>query len=242
MVIPALNEIQSIKTVVASIPKDTLHALGYEVEIIVVDNGSADGTGDAACEAGATVVVEPRPGYGCAYKAGYAQARGEILISLDADLTYPSEVIPELARKMDQEGYDFITTNRMAELAKESMGLRSRLGNKFLSFASARLCGIPLQDFQSGMWLIRRTLLDQLHLASDGMPFSNELKIQAVQRARHWLEVPIEYRPRVGPSKLRAWRDGWATLFTLLRLRWTRQPSTDLRPERPVSKVATREH
>lgn len=218
IVIPALDEAQSIRASIERIPIDRLAALGVDFEIIVVDNGSTDGTSDIAREAGATVVLELRRGYGRAYKTGYGRARGDIIASMDADLTYPSEVIPDLVNAMLTQEYDFITTNRMSGLAEGSMTLGNRLGNQVLSFLGSRIFGIPLKDLQSGMWIIRRSLLEALDLQADGMSFTDEIKIRALAGSDRWLEVPIVYRPRLGVSKLRPMRDGWAMLVTIVRV------------------------
>lgn len=232
VVIPALNEVQSVGDVVRGIPRQMLQSLGYVTEVIVVDNGSTDGTGDAARAAGATVVLEPNRGYGRAYKSGYCCARGEFVVSLDADLTYPTHMLADLIRKMDQEGYDFVTTSRKTPAGRGAMGILNRVGNTVLSFLYSQVFGIPLEDFQSGMWIIRRQTLASLNLVSDGMPFSNEVKVKAIQRTKRWLQVPIEYHPRVGNSKLRPWRDGWATLELLFRLRTGRLEAASGDPRR----------
>ncbi len=218
IVIPALDEAQSIRKVINSIPTAELRLMGYDAEIIVVDNGSVDGTGDAAREEGATVVLEPRRGYGRACRTGYARASGEIIVSLDADLTYPAELIPELIRRMDREDYDFITTDRLTSLTDGAMTRLNRLGNTLLGLVARSLFHIPVQDLQSGMWLIRRTLADRLSFECEGMSFTNEIKIRALAMCRRWVEVPIEYRRRLGVSKLKPLRDGWGMLSTVMRL------------------------
>jgi hypothetical protein len=155
-------------------------------------------------------------------------------------------MIYDLIRKMDQEGYDFVTTRRMTPAGAGTMSILNRVGNAVLSFLYSRVFGIPLKDFQSGMWIIRRQTLASLDLVSDGMPFSNEVKVKAIQRTTRWLQVPIEYHPRVGNSKLRPWRDGWATLELLLRLRIGRleaasngaQPATTV-PSAGVAQVTS---
>src|SRR5450755_1577025 len=89
VVIPALNEYGNIPRVIDSVPMGRLYERGWETEIVIVDNGSTDGTGRLARELGARVVDQPLRGYGNAYKAGFAHARGEVIATADADLTYP---------------------------------------------------------------------------------------------------------------------------------------------------------
>src|SRR5262245_43256851 len=95
VVIPAYNERPNIEQTVRSIPVDRLAAGGLDVEILVVDNGSTDGTGRVARQSGARVIVQPVRGYGNAYKAGFANCRGDVIATGDADLTYPFEILPD---------------------------------------------------------------------------------------------------------------------------------------------------
>jgi len=219
IVIPALNEEQAIERVVRSVPRDELASLGYETQVLVVDNGSTDRTGELARAAGAEVVLEPNRGYGRAYKAGFAHATGDIVVSADADLTYPLETLPELVSLMVSDGLEFISANRLKAMAEGAMSFRNRVGNTLLSIMVRLLFRVKLADSQSGMWLVRKDLLDRLELKSDGMPLSAEIKIKAIRLAKAWREVPIEYRPRVGEAKLRVWRDGFQNVMSLLRLR-----------------------
>lgn len=223
IIIPALNEEEGIGETIQSIPRHELEGMGYGVQILVVDNGSEDKTGELARQAGAEVVFEPRRGYGRAYKTGFANAKGEIIATADADLTYPVEEIPGFVKLLEDEKLDFITTNRFAKMDRSAMSLRNKLGNGVLNLTTRLLFRIDLADSQSGMWVFRRSILDNLVLRSDGMPLSEELKLEACHFAGcRWRELPIEYRARVGKIKLRGWRDGLQNLFYLIRKRFVR--------------------
>ncbi len=220
IVIPALNEEQGIANTINTIPKAKLQDMNYDVEIIVVDNGSTDSTSEIAKEAGATVVYEPVRGYGKAYKTGFSVATGDIIATADADCTYPIEDIPKLAHMLEDEGLDFITTNRFANMDEGAMHAQNRLGNGILNIVTKILYGIDIKDSQSGMWVFRRDLLQNLKVKSNGMPLSEELKIEACYYSKcHWKEFPISYKARVGEVKLRKYRDGFANLFYLFRKR-----------------------
>jgi|Deesub1362A_J573_1020465.scaffolds.fasta_scaffold00035_144 hypothetical protein len=223
VIIPALNEAEAIQDVIKSIPQSGLAALGYQSQILVVDNGSTDGTGELARQVGAETVYEPRRGYGRAYKTGLARARGQILVTCDADLTYPTEMIPDLVRLLVEEDLDFITTNRFHDMVPGAMSARNRVGNAVLNLALRLLYGIRIADSQSGMWVLKKELVSKLRLISDQMPFSEELKIECIfyERCR-WREVPITYRERVGPEKLHGWRDGFHNLIWMFRKRFVR--------------------
>ena len=220
VIIPARNEREGIERTIRAIPGEELQKMGYDVEILVVDNGSEDGTGELARKAGAKVVFEPRPGYGSAYKSGFAHAEGDIIATADADTTYPVEDIPMLVGILEKENLDFLTTNRFAFMEKGAMSFRNKLGNTVLSLTTRILFRLNIKDSQSGMWVFRRSILDNLVLRSDGMPLSEELKIEACHFARYrWKEMPIKYRARVGEIKLRALRDGFQNLLFLLKKR-----------------------
>lgn len=223
VVIPALNEEEAIEAVVLAIPRDELRRMGFEVEVLVIDNGSEDRTAELARKAGAEVVFEPNRGYGRAYKTGFDNVQGQIIATADADLTYPVEDIPELVKLLEEENLDFITTNRFAKMESNAMSPRNRLGNSVLNLTTRLFFRIDLKDSQSGMWVFRKDLLNSMHLNSDGMPFSEELKLEACHFAKcRWREVPIEYRDRVGKVKLSGWRDGLLNLCYLFRKRLLR--------------------
>jgi len=223
IVIVALNEEEGIGGVIGAIPMDELKKMGFAVQLLVVDGDSQDRTIDVAKKAGAEVIVEPRRGYGRAYKTGFAHATGEIIATADADLTYPVESIPELVRVLRDEDLDFINTNRFACIEKGAMSLRNRIGNGILTLATRLLFGIDIHDSQSGMWVFKKGILGGLMLKSDKMSFSEEIKVEACHFAKcRWKEMPIKYRPRVGKIKLRVLRDGFHNLLYLVKKRLAR--------------------
>lgn len=221
VVMPALNEATGIVSAVTCVPVEALAAMGFETEVLVVDNGSVDGTGDLARRAGATVIVEPKRGYGHAYKRGFREARGEIICTLDCDGTYPAEILPQLVAQLLESDLDFINTNRFTFMTNGVMSRRNRVGNVVLSVTSRALFSVPFEDSQSGMWVFRSELLDRMRLRAGGMALSEEIKIEAAWRLKaRCAEVPIDYHYRhSGTSKLRVWRDGVGNLLYLMRKR-----------------------
>ncbi|MCX6750626.1 MAG: glycosyltransferase family 2 protein [Candidatus Pacearchaeota archaeon] len=152
VVIPAYNEEKGISKVVKSIPISKLKALGYDTEIMVIDNNSKDKTGALARANGAHVIVQPVRGYGNAYKAGFANADGQIIATGDADCTYPFDILPEVLLKMERENLDFINTNRLKNVNKENMHWTHKFGNHFLETICRMLWwGFPFNDSQSGI-------------------------------------------------------------------------------------------
>ena len=208
VIIPALNEEKAICKVIKSIPIDKLKAIGYNTEILIVDNGSTDKTKSLAHKNGAIVFVQPVRGYGNAYKAGFANAEGDVIATGDADCTYPFDILPEILLKMEREKLDFISTNRLHNVHKENMHWTHRFGNWFLETICKMLWrGYPFNDSQSGMWIFKSKIWPKLHVKSSGMPFSQELKIEVFKKGFKCAEVDINYGARVGEVKLRGLRD-----------------------------------
>ncbi len=217
VVIPALNEEQGIGPVLKEIPVSKLMAMGYETEVMVIDNGSKDKTRHIARQHGATVIIQPIRGYGNAYKAGFANASGDIIATGDADLTYPFEDLPEILEKMEKEDLDFINTNRLKHVNPEIMTPSHIFGNRLLTTITKFLFNLPFVDSQSGMWIFRREIWEELDVRSSGMPFSQELKIEAFIRGFKCAEVPIQYRARAGDAKLNTIRDGTKVMSHIFR-------------------------
>lgn len=219
VIIPTMNEERSIGQVI-----DSVHQAlrGLEHEVLVVDTDSRDRTREIAREKGAVVVEEPRRGYGRAYKTGFEKAEGKAIATLDADCTYPAEDIPTLYRMLWDEDLDFITTNRFAMLEEGAMTVEHRLGNLALTLVANVFFHVRIKDSQSGMWVFRRDILDRIVLSDDGMPMSEEIKIEAFRKVRS-REVPIAYRCRVGEVKLSSWKDGYKNMRFLFRKRFRPQ-------------------
>ncbi len=216
VVIPTMNEEKSIGLVISEV-KDAFGDRPFE--IIVVDTNSKDRTKEIATSLGATVVEEPRRGYGRAYKTGFERAEGNIIATLDADMTYPASEIPRLADELVSKDLDFITTNRFASMEKGAMGAKHRLGNWVLSVTTRVLFRVRIKDSQSGMWVFKRQVLASMDLQSDAMAMSEEIKIEAFRKSRA-VEVPITYRVRVGEVKLNSWKDGLGNLKFLFAKRF----------------------
>ena len=213
VVIPTLNEGKSIGPTIDAIPRD-LDWL--QVDIIVVDGDSTDATAAEAEKRGARVINEPRKGYGRAYKTGFAAATGEFIATLDGDTTYPAEVIPHVLALLLNRELDFITCNRLSMMDPNAMSMTHKVGNWSLAQATNILHGIHIHDSQSGMWIFRRRILKEIRLTSDGMPLSEEIKIETFRRGLNVLEIPVEYRARIGDVKLNTMEDGIRNLWFLL--------------------------
>src|SRR6266545_3207539 len=214
VVIPCLDEAETIAECVTR-ARGVLDESGLAGEVIVVDNGSTDGSGELARAAGALVVEEPRRGYGSAYLAGLDVARGEYIVMVDADLTYDFHEIPRFVQEL-QDGAQLVVGNRMGSIAPGAMPWLSRLGNPLLSGFLNVLHRTNVRDVHCGMRALRRDVLPVLNLRTVGMEFASEMVIRATRERLDVREVPIELHPRVGTSKLSPFRDGWRHLRVIL--------------------------
>lgn len=227
-VIPTLNEEEGIGPTLDAVDREAFAAMDAEVTFVIVDGASTDRTQEEARARGAHVIVEPRKGYGRAYKTGFAQVDGDIIITGDADTTYPFEEAHKYVGILLESDLEFITTNRFGRMERGAMSFRNKLGNNVLSATMRVLFRMRCRDSQSGMWVFRRNVLEKfndLESFSDGMPFSEEIKIEAMCRPDvHAIEIPIPYRERTGEVKLNAWTDGRRNLAFLFskRLRFRR--------------------
>lgn len=227
IVIPALNEAENIPRVMTTIPLEALEKAGWDVEFVVVDNGSVDGTGHIAAAHHARVVRRSVRGYGSAYRAGLAAAHGDVIVTGDADCTYPFDAVPDLLAHFDTQELDFLSTNRLGTKDRRAMKRSHMYANHALTSLSRTLFRSPFRDSQSGMWIFRREILDHLDLRSNGMAFSQEIKHEAYLKGFRCDEVAIEYRVRGGSVKLNAWRDGVVNTSQLFshRVRGRRLPA-----------------
>jgi glycosyltransferase involved in cell wall biosynthesis len=215
VVIPCLNEAESIESCVRESQR-ALEAGGYEGEVIVVDNGSTDESASLADAAGAHVVHEARRGYGNAYLAGLAAARGDCIVMIDADLTYDIHELPRFVHELEQGG-DLVLGDRMEGIQPGAMPwLHRYVGNPVLTGLLNRLYEADVNDAHCGMRALRREILPELDLRTSGMELASEMVIRAAKVGLEIRQFPIEYRPRQGESKLSTWRDGWRHLRFLL--------------------------
>lgn len=223
VVIPTLNEEKGIGPTLDTIDRKAFKKAGWDLEIVIVDGASKDRTREEAEKRGARVIIEPRKGYGRAYKTGFAAVDGDIIVTGDADCTYPFQEIQKYVQILVDSDLDFITTNRFGAMTKEAMSFRNKLGNKVLSWTFQSLYFRRVRDSQSGMWIFRRSALARmspLESFHDGMPFSEEIKVEAFCRKDiKAIEIPVPYYARAGDVKLDAWGDGILNLKFLYQKR-----------------------
>jgi glycosyltransferase involved in cell wall biosynthesis len=215
VVIPCLNEAENIETCVLA-ARAALERMGRDGEVLVVDNASEDDSAKLAAAAGARVVSEPRRGYGSAYLAGFAAARGRYIVMADADLTYDFNDIPRFVALLE-EGADMAIGDRMDDIQPGAMPWMHRyIGNPVLTGILNLFFKTGVKDAHCGMRALRSEALPRLDLRTTGMEFASEMVIRASKEHLKIAEIPITYHPRGGESKLSSFRDGWRHLRFLL--------------------------
>jgi hypothetical protein len=220
VLIPTLNEEKGIGITLDQIKKGEFDKKKWELELVIVDGGSKDRTEEVAKSKGAKIIVEPRKGYGRAYKTGMKKVTGDVIVTGDADATYPFDEMHSYIQELLDNDWDFISTNRFAKMEKSAMSVKHRFGNFILSTTLRILFGINIKDSQSGMWIFKKKALEKINLdkMDDGMPFSEELKIEMFSKVKS-KEIPSTLYVRRGEAKLESFKDGWENLKFLFKKR-----------------------
>ena len=225
IVLPTLNEEKGIGKTIDSINKQWFKKNKHELEILIVDGDSKDKTREIAKKKGAKIIVEKRKGYGRAYKTGLPETTGDIIVTGDADATYPFDKIHKYVQQLLDKNLDFITTDRFAGLKPGSMSIKHRFGNWILSTTLQVLFHVKIKDSQSGMWIFKKNTLSKiqpLEKFNNGMPFSEEIKIEMFTAKNvKTLEISSVLYARAGEAKIQSFTDGWKNLRFLFKKRMT---------------------
>lgn len=197
MIVPALDEATAIGDVIRAIPRHSVR------RVVVVDNGSTDGTGQSARAAGAEVIVQPRRGYGNACRSGSEAApEADVLVFLDGDGSFDPAQTPALVEPIVADRADLVLGSR--ELGGSVSGLlfHQRLGNRLVAWLLRRLYGLQVTDV-GPFRAIRRATLDSLEMSEPTYGWPTEMVVKAARQRARILEVPVSYRSRTaGVSKV----------------------------------------
>jgi dolichol-phosphate mannosyltransferase len=221
VVVPAYNESATIR---ACLERVLSSDPGVELEVVVVDDGSSDGTAEAAAlpDPRLRVLRHPRNmGKGAAVRTGLAAATGELLLIQDADLEYDPAQYRRLLEPLAAGACDVVYGSRILEPSNVRSYWRYYWGGRFLSWWTNLLYGSAVTDEPTGYKAFRTSLLRSLDLRCDGFEFCPEVTAKLLRRGVEIREVPISYRPRsIGEGKKIRWQDGVVALWTLLRHRF----------------------
>jgi glycosyltransferase involved in cell wall biosynthesis len=200
VVIPALNERESVGPTVTRV-REALQNSQCRFEIVVVDDGSTDGTAAAAAAHGANVIQLPENrGYGAALKAGIAQSDAEFIAIIDADGTYPADALPAL---LELAGNADMAVGARA-MTDASIAYARRPAKMLLAALASYLVGRKIPDLNSGLRVMRRSVLNNfLYLLPHGFSFTTTITLSMMCTFHRVVYLPVVCRPRVGVSKLR---------------------------------------
>lgn len=220
VVIPCLNEVRTIGGCVTA-ALEGIEAAGLSGEVIVADNGSGDGSVEAAEAAGARVVHAARRGYGAALQAGFLAARGRLLVMGDGDLSYDFRELPKLVEEQRRSRADIVLGDRLGGRIEPGAmpWTHRRIGNPLISFTLRRLFGVPLRDCYCGLRLLTRESFRRLRPNANSMEYALEMVVQGALVGMRFSQVPITLHVdgRDRAPHLRTVRDGYRSFRFLFQ-------------------------
>ncbi len=218
IIIPTLNEKESIEKVIDSIPENNLRNRGYDVEILVVDGGSSDGTVEKIKEK-EVKVFRAEGGKAQGVREGIKRSNGDFVFLIDGDGTYPADKICDMMNELEN-GSDMVLGSRFqGEISDGAMSIKNMMGNRFLTWLANRLYDTEVSDLCTGLRGFESNGLDAAELP--GKDFEIEAGLHSLFCKKCISEVPIKYIEREGESKL-VTSDGFKIAARLLKERFRR--------------------
>lgn len=213
LIIPAYNEEKGLPLVIEEC-QDKVD------EIVVVDDGSTDNTYEVAKKYKVSLVKhEKNMGKVAAIRTGISHATGDIIILMDADYTYPAKHIPELVNKFD-EGAELVLGSRFLD-GINNMPLLNIIGNRIFSAVAAYISCVNITDGQTGFRAFKRDMFSKLDVRAGSLEYETKMTVKAAKLGYRIVEIPIEYRIRVGKSKLKPIQDGLKMSRGLVSIAWS---------------------
>jgi glycosyltransferase involved in cell wall biosynthesis len=223
VLIPALNEELTIATVIGDFHKQLPDA-----DVVVINNNSTDQTVNIAKKAGARILYEKKPGKGNAVRKAFAELDADIYVMVDADDTYPANMVSKMIKAVNEEKIDMVIGTRLENFKKEEKKFLHNFGNNFFVWLLNLVFHSHFKDIFSGYRVFSREFVKNTPLLSEGFEIESELTVQALERGYKVKEIPIEYRerPKGSHSKLRTFNDGWKILLAIFSIFRDYRPMT----------------
>jgi glycosyltransferase involved in cell wall biosynthesis len=218
-IVPAYNEARTIAEVL-----ERIAGLELDTQVIVVDDGSTDGTGDLAAERdGVLVLRQENQGKGAAIRNGLNHVDGEIVVIQDADMEYDPVEVPALIEPIERGVADVVYGSRLSGGRPQRAYLFWHLvGNRFLSLVTGVLYNTTLSDMETGYKAFRTDVIRDLPLRENDFAIEPEITGHICKRHLRVYELPISYYGRTyDEGKKITWRDGFKALWVLIRVRLT---------------------
>lgn len=218
VIVPVLNEQETLPLIL-----DRVLAVPVEKEVIVVDDGSTDGTWSVLQRYADRCKLLRHPmnrGKGAAIRTALPHVTGEIVMTQDADLEYDPEDYPGLIQPIIEGKAEVVYGSRLLKGRSPTAGLTFYLGGRFLTWLANLLFGLSITDEPTGYKVFRSEVLRRFPLRSEGFEFCPEVTALVALNRIPIVEVPIRYNPRsIEEGKKIRWRDGWIAIWTLVRYR-----------------------
>ena len=219
IILPALNEEETIGKVIDEIPISDLEKAGYIIQVLIADGNSTDQTRQIAEEKGADIVIEPRKGKGVAIKTALKSVDADYVFMIDADYTYPASYIPDMLTLLQE--YSVVMGSRMTgEREKGAMTRVNKIGTNLLSLLATVVYQKRVSDVCTGCWGFQSKAIEGLDVKATGFELEARLFSRLVRRGFSIAEIPIYYRKRGGRAKLKPFRDGSRIAWTLIKRRF----------------------
>lgn len=235
LLLPAKNEEDGIGETLRSLPLETLAHMGFRTEVVVVDGSSEDGTRQVARVFGARVVRQTRKGKGRGIRDARPSVAGDFVVMMDADRTYAADTIPHMLDALARGEADVVMGSRARGwTAPGAMPPMNRLGNRLLSTLASVLYHRVCTDVCTGLWGFRGNVFRSLPLRSRGFELEAEMFGLCARAGLRIVEVPVDYLPRRGATKLSKVGDAVRIAWCLVRTRVRRGRLYALPPFKPL--------